>query len=201
MKRPLSTLKSWFRRGLKPIESQFSDWLDSFWHKDDMISQENVSNLSQEISNLTTGVNFAIQEANAAEANASEAKANAANALGIAMTAREALEDLSENISENFYTKENLQTTGQAQVDFGNVKNIVETDSIFFETTGNVDTGIVTRNFAFKITEKTDVGGVSTLQTSAGAAYALDSTVSAGDFVKVIADTVGMRTFLKVERV
>ena len=77
----------------------------------------------------------------------------------------------------------------------------LQVDSFFFETTGNIDTGIVTRNFAFKITEKTDVGGVSTLQTSAGAAYALDSTVSAGDFVRVIADAVGMRTFLKVERV
>ena len=48
MKRPLSTLKSWFRRGLKPTESQFSDWLDSFWHKD-----EELPAVSEKYTNLT----------------------------------------------------------------------------------------------------------------------------------------------------
>lgn len=28
-------LKQWFKRGLKPLESQFSEWIDSYWHKQD----------------------------------------------------------------------------------------------------------------------------------------------------------------------
>lgn len=26
-------LKNWFKRGLKPLEAQFADWIDSFWHQ------------------------------------------------------------------------------------------------------------------------------------------------------------------------
>ncbi|MBT1702969.1 hypothetical protein [Chryseosolibacter indicus] len=33
-KQSLNTLKNWFKKGLKPLESQFADWLDSFYHRD-----------------------------------------------------------------------------------------------------------------------------------------------------------------------
>jgi len=33
-KQAIATIKNWFKKGLKPTESQFADWLDSFWHKD-----------------------------------------------------------------------------------------------------------------------------------------------------------------------
>lgn len=33
----LNTLKNWFKRGLKPLSQQFWDWMDSFWHKSQMI--------------------------------------------------------------------------------------------------------------------------------------------------------------------
>lgn len=33
-KQSINTLKNWFKRGLKPLEVQFADWLDSYWHKD-----------------------------------------------------------------------------------------------------------------------------------------------------------------------
>jgi hypothetical protein len=33
-KQSINTLKNWFRTGLKPTQSQFRDWLDSFFHKD-----------------------------------------------------------------------------------------------------------------------------------------------------------------------
>lgn len=32
-----NTLKSWFRRGLKPLEVQFHAWMDSYWHKSESI--------------------------------------------------------------------------------------------------------------------------------------------------------------------
>lgn len=40
-----STLKGWFLRGLKPLASQFADWIDSFWHKSDTIAISDVSGL------------------------------------------------------------------------------------------------------------------------------------------------------------
>lgn len=39
-------MKSWFKRGLYPKAEQFSDWIDSFWHKeDDKIPVASVENL------------------------------------------------------------------------------------------------------------------------------------------------------------
>lgn len=38
-----NTLKNWFKTGLKPLQSQFWDWLDSFVHKDDNISSDKIA--------------------------------------------------------------------------------------------------------------------------------------------------------------
>lgn len=43
----ISTIKNWFKRGLRPTESQFSNTWDSFWHKEDQIPIENIQNLQQ----------------------------------------------------------------------------------------------------------------------------------------------------------
>lgn len=32
-----NTLKGWFQRGMKPTAAQFADWIDSFWHKGDLL--------------------------------------------------------------------------------------------------------------------------------------------------------------------
>ncbi len=45
----INTIKNWFKKGLRPTESQYSHTLDSFWHKDEQISMENVQNLEQAI--------------------------------------------------------------------------------------------------------------------------------------------------------
>jgi hypothetical protein len=42
---PKSTLYNWFKRGLKPLESQFKAWLDSYWHKDELIPLASVDGL------------------------------------------------------------------------------------------------------------------------------------------------------------
>jgi hypothetical protein len=42
---PISTLKNWFKRGLKPLETQFAAWLDSYWHKSEAIPMESVDGL------------------------------------------------------------------------------------------------------------------------------------------------------------
>lgn len=45
MKQPRNTLKTYFQKGKKPTEEQFSNTLDSFVHKDDSVSIDNVEGL------------------------------------------------------------------------------------------------------------------------------------------------------------
>lgn len=47
--RALTILKSWFETGDKPTQSQFWDWLDSFYHKDEQIDQAAVSGLTNSL--------------------------------------------------------------------------------------------------------------------------------------------------------
>ena len=51
MKVSLDTMKSWFKKGLYPTESQFASVFDSFWHKDDAIPMASVQNLLQTLNN------------------------------------------------------------------------------------------------------------------------------------------------------
>lgn len=51
---PLNTLKAWFETGDKPTQSQFWDWLDSFFHKGDSIPQSQVSGLDVALAGLAT---------------------------------------------------------------------------------------------------------------------------------------------------
>ena len=40
-----NTLKSWFRKGLKPLETNFADWIDSYWHKAEQIPTSSIQGL------------------------------------------------------------------------------------------------------------------------------------------------------------
>lgn len=51
MKVSLDTMKSWFKKGLYPMESQFANVFDSFWHKDDTIPMASIQNLTQTFNN------------------------------------------------------------------------------------------------------------------------------------------------------
>lgn len=42
---PKDTIKSWFKRGLKPLETQFHAWMDSYWHKSEKLSVSNIDKL------------------------------------------------------------------------------------------------------------------------------------------------------------
>lgn len=42
-------LKNWFKKGLKPTESQFGDWLDSYFHKDEKVPIASVDGLQTEL--------------------------------------------------------------------------------------------------------------------------------------------------------
>jgi hypothetical protein len=41
-----NTLKNWFRTDLKPTQAQFWAWIDSFWHKDELIPQSAIADLT-----------------------------------------------------------------------------------------------------------------------------------------------------------
>lgn len=47
MATPLNTIKNWFKTGLKPTQTQFWAWMDSFWHKDETIPQNKIESLQQ----------------------------------------------------------------------------------------------------------------------------------------------------------
>lgn len=42
-----NTLKQWFVTGAKPLQAQYWAWLDSYWHKSEPISINNIENLSE----------------------------------------------------------------------------------------------------------------------------------------------------------
>ena len=60
-------LKGWFSSGKKPLQNQFWDWLDSFWHKEDSIPISAITGLQSALDNLAAnsggGNSWAYQKA------------------------------------------------------------------------------------------------------------------------------------------
>lgn len=52
MSTPKNTLKSWFVTKAKPLQSQFWAWMDSFWHKDELIPIPKVEGLQDALNSL-----------------------------------------------------------------------------------------------------------------------------------------------------
>lgn len=46
-----NTLKSWFLRGMKPLESQFAAWIDAYWHKSEQIPTSSINGLELTLNN------------------------------------------------------------------------------------------------------------------------------------------------------
>ena len=63
----INTIKQWFKTGSKPTQEQFWSWMDSYLHKDELIPQDKIQNLSTTLS----GKADADQLANKANADAS----------------------------------------------------------------------------------------------------------------------------------
>lgn len=51
-KQTVNILKGWFSTGKKPLQNQFWDWLDSFWHRDDSIPIASITGLQDALDNL-----------------------------------------------------------------------------------------------------------------------------------------------------
>lgn len=56
MKVSLSQIKSWFKKGLYPTESQFSNTWDSFWHKDEQIPLSVIAELTEKLNQKANSV-------------------------------------------------------------------------------------------------------------------------------------------------
>ena len=56
MKQSRNQLKQWFKKFAYPTESQFWDWMDSYWHKDDNIPASQIDGLQQVVNGVTDGI-------------------------------------------------------------------------------------------------------------------------------------------------
>lgn len=80
-----AALKAFFETGDKPTQQQFSDWLDSYVHKDDSISADKVAGLDDMLtelalkSDLTTHINDDVAHVTQAEKDTWDGKANTAD--------------------------------------------------------------------------------------------------------------------------
>lgn len=59
-----NTLKSWFQRGLKPLEAQFHAWMDAYWHKSELIPTSSIDGLENVLNQKaeSVAVNYLSQE-------------------------------------------------------------------------------------------------------------------------------------------
>ena len=55
MKQPIDQLKQWFSRHKFPTQQQFWDWMDSYWHKDEVIPAGRIGGLQQIFDGATAG--------------------------------------------------------------------------------------------------------------------------------------------------
>ena len=53
--RSITQLKTWFRKGAYPLASQFADWMDSYWHKEEKIPIDSVEQLAEQLNGKYDG--------------------------------------------------------------------------------------------------------------------------------------------------
>jgi hypothetical protein len=109
-----NTLKSWFQRGMKPLASQFSEWIDSFWHKNDSIPVESVEGLKNAldakaetaaVENISNQLQQEITDRAAGDENILQ---DAQEALTEHNEATDAHADLFENVDNELAEKVNI---------------------------------------------------------------------------------------------
>jgi hypothetical protein len=84
----LSTIKNWFKTGLKPTQQQFWDTWDSFWHKDENIPVANIEGidnlLNQKANKSVVDAHFTDSNAHAEKFSTKEDKSKKGQADGYA---------------------------------------------------------------------------------------------------------------------
>lgn len=72
-----NTLKGWFQRGMKPTAAQFADWIDSFWHKGDLLPITAINSLQT----LLNGKASTTQLNNKQDANSNNLQTESKNVI------------------------------------------------------------------------------------------------------------------------
>jgi len=62
-----SSLKDWFRRGLKPLQVQFAAWMDSYWHKLEKIPVSAIDGIQDMLDEFTRNITKIIDNAKSIE--------------------------------------------------------------------------------------------------------------------------------------
>lgn len=52
----IAQLKNWFKNGLKPAQEHFWNWMDSYWHKDEKIPQNQVDGLDEYFNTIASEI-------------------------------------------------------------------------------------------------------------------------------------------------
>lgn len=96
-----NTLKSWFKRGLKPLEVQFHAWMDSYWHKSESIPTSSIENLENTLNSKA--------ESSSVEAITKEIEEHI-NDTGMHKTEKEQskLDNLADNPDATYASKDEL---------------------------------------------------------------------------------------------
>ena len=55
-------IKSWFRKGLEPLEVHFASWIDSFWHKNDAIPMSSIDGLNEALNQRTITIDDTLSD-------------------------------------------------------------------------------------------------------------------------------------------
>lgn len=74
----INTIKQWFKTGSKPTQEQFWSWMDSYLHKDEMISQNKIQDLNTTLSSKADADQLA-NKANADATNLTQGQVEAWN--------------------------------------------------------------------------------------------------------------------------
>jgi len=120
------TIKAWFKRGMKPLESQFAAWIDSFWHKDDTIPIGSVDQLPNilaskaDASMVSNAIADAMQNLQVPDASLQQkGVVRLANSLGESdqLAATQSLvNQLANTLADDYYTKSQTEELIDTQI-------------------------------------------------------------------------------------
>lgn len=119
---PKSTIKSWFKRGLKPLEVQFHAWMDSYWHKEEKIPTSTIDGLEEILNNKaeSSGLDDLIDDLNTHKLDDVRHKTD---------EEQQKLNNLADDPNLTYATKEELEAQGAIIIPVDFTKTDIESDA------------------------------------------------------------------------
>ena len=119
---PKNTIKSWFKRGLKPLEVQFHAWMDSYWHKEEKIPTSTIDGLEEILNNKaeSSELDDLIDDLNTHKLDDVRHKTD---------EEQQKLNNLADDPNLTYATKEELEAQGAIIIPFDFTKPDTESDA------------------------------------------------------------------------